>query len=59
MDGEYHTDDECEMTCLYMLYGEGDFNLKDEKHFDLEIFFGVTQSVKDNPKSIFSQHLFI
>ena len=36
MDGEYHTDDECEMTCLYMLYGEGDFELKDEKHFEFE-----------------------
>ena len=33
MDGEFHDDQGCEITCLYMLYGDGDFEIKDEKRF--------------------------
>ena len=30
MNGSYHTDDDSEITCLYMVTGEGNFEIKDE-----------------------------
>ena len=37
MSGEFHTDDdEGGLTCLYMLVGSGNFEIKDEKTFKFE-----------------------
>jgi|TARA_R100000027_G_C2201332_1_gene80073 hypothetical protein len=38
MSGEFHTDDNDEggLTCLYMLVGSGDFEIKDEKTFQFK-----------------------
>ena len=37
MSGEFHTDDdEGGLTCLYMLVGSGNFEIKDEKNFKFE-----------------------
>ena len=41
MDGDFHRDDDgtktnCNYTCLYMVTGEGDFEIKDEKRIKFE-----------------------
>jgi len=41
MDGIFHKDDDgtkkfCDYTCLYMVTGEGDFEIKDEKRIEFE-----------------------
>jgi len=36
MNGSYHTDDDSEQTCLYMVTGEGDFEIKKEGKIKFE-----------------------
>ena len=36
MNGEFHWDKESTFTCLYMLEGSGDFEIKNEKTFEFE-----------------------
>ena len=47
MDGEFHTDGDSTLTCLYMVTGEGDFEIKNEGRYKFEknkiIFFDATK----------------
>jgi len=54
MDGDFHTDDG-ELTCMIMIHGDGDFEIKNEKRFSFVenslIIFDASKSHKGHAPS--------